>query len=213
MSADHPPRRRCRLGAVAGPLGPPACAGPRCDWSGDFPQRPRRPPSAVHELLDLYSNDEMKMRPVGFEPTKRTHQSFLGRPPLTARQRAHGLRPAGFEPAITPTSEGRVRRIISPVRCLATLRARLRLADLRSVAAELSSARVSSAAHRIAPPGFEPGTPGPKPGRMDRFPTGLPNARTRARGPPAMASPKGRGSKTNGTRNPCSAYNRGTTFA
>ena len=158
MSADHPPRRRCRLGAVAGPLGPPACAGPRCDWSGDFPQRPRRPPSAVHELLDLYSNDEMKMRPVGFEPTKRTHQSFLGRPPLTARQRAHGLRPAGFEPAITPTSEGRVRRIISPVRCLATLRARLRLADLRSVAAELSSARVSSAAHRIAPPGFEPGT-------------------------------------------------------
>ena len=109
---------------------------------------------------------------------ERTNRSFLGRPPLTARRRAHGMRPAGFEPAITPASEGRVRRIISPVRCLATLRAHLLLADLRSVAAELSSARVSSAAHRMAPPGFEPGTPGPKPGRMDRFPTGLPNART-----------------------------------
>ena len=81
---------------------------------------------------------------------------------MTAKRRAHGMRPAGFEPAFSPSLPLVIRgvrcRIISPVRCLATLRARLLVADLRSVAAELSSARVSSAAHRIAPPGFEPGT-------------------------------------------------------
>ena len=46
------------------------------------------------------------------------------------------------------------------------------MADLRSVATELSSARVSSVAHRIAPPGFEPGIPGPRPGGIAASPRG-----------------------------------------
>lgn len=55
--ADHPRPGRCRFGAVAWPLGHPACAGPRRVWSEDFPQRPRRSPSAVHGLLDRHASE------------------------------------------------------------------------------------------------------------------------------------------------------------
>src|SRR3990170_1518764 len=93
------------------------------------------------------------------------------------------MRPAGFEPAITAVSERRVWRIISPLRFQATLRARCWIvADLLLRRDRAAVRLVSSVAHRMAPPGVEPGTPGSRPGRMDRFPTGLfpSHARTRA---------------------------------
>ena len=87
------------------------------------------------------------------------------------------------------------------------------MADLCYVAAELSSAVVSSAVHAIAPPRFERGIPGSRSGGIDRFPTGL-SDHTREQGPEAAGDGVAHrtNSKTNGIRNPCSAYRRGTTF-
>ena len=171
-------------------------------WSEDVPQRPLWPPSAAHGLLDIYPHVRMEMQPPGVEPGRPT-QRVLGPLPYrlghgcrvravgfeptqgldppapragaVVRLATHAMRPAGFGPAITAVSERRVWRIISPLRCQATLRA---LGWRRSpcVTAEFASAGVSSAVH---------GWPRPDSDRECRvqgaegcrFPTGLSSPR------------------------------------
>ena len=85
-SLGHPPWRWSRFGAVARPLGRPACDGPRFVWSGDVPQQPLWPPSAAHGLLDIYLNVWMEMQPPGVEPGSASAGGsptrVLGPPPI-----------------------------------------------------------------------------------------------------------------------------------
>ena len=94
------------------------------------------------------------------------------------------MRPAGFEPAITAVSERRVWRIINPMRCQATLRARVWRRSCVRRGRVVVRLRLLGRP-RIAPPGFAPGTPGSRPDGIADFPTGLLVAPPRfERGPP-----------------------------
>lgn len=145
---------------------------------------------------------------------------------------------------ISHVSDGCVWRIISPLRYQTTPRphgSRCSIeADRRCVAAELSSARGSSAAHRDRPARIRTGDSWSK-ARWDCcFPTGLWSPRSDSNGDPlardearvrlrhgavtaayertragdrqGMASPTGRIPKPDGTPEPVSAYGGGTTF-
>src|SRR3990170_3064589 len=99
------------------------------------------------------------------------------------------MRPAGFEPANSPyptttLSEECDGRIISPLRCQATLRARVwRRSSIRRGRVVVRPRLLGRP--RIAPPGFAPGTPGSRPDGIADFPTGLLVAPPRfERGPP-----------------------------
>ena len=184
--ADHSPPWRCRFGAVARPLGRPACDGPRCVWSEDVPQRPLWPPSAAHGLLDIYLHDAMKgmqppgvepgrptqrvlgplpyrlghgcrVRAVGFEPTQGLNPS-APRAGAVVRLATHAMRPAGFEPAITAVSE---RRVVADHKSAAmpgyATGARVAAESLRH--GRVRVRRRLLGRPRMAPPGFEPGMP------------------------------------------------------
>jgi len=99
------------------------------------------------------------------------------------------MRPAGFEPANSPNlttalSEECDGRIISPLRFQTTLRARLWRRSFVRRGRVVVRLRLLGRP-RIAPPGFEPGTPGSRPSGIAAFPTGLLVAPPRfERGPP-----------------------------
>lgn len=111
---------------------------------------------------------------------ERTNRWLLGPLPLSARRRTR-LRPAGFEPANSPfptttLSEKCDGRIISPLRCQATLRARVWRRSLLRRGRVVVRPRLLGRP-RIAPPGLAPGTPGSRPDGIAGFPTGLSSPR------------------------------------
>src|SRR6266571_4187603 len=145
------------------------------------------------------------------------------------------MRPAGFEPAIIPVSEGRVGRIISSLRFQATPRARSLSARGGSLLrrnrvvvrrrflgrpphrpARIRTGDPWSKARRdwplphgamVAPPRFERGPPRPGRGALASCATGLClNAEEGPETPPEMASPNRRTSKPTASRTRFSVF-------